>query len=179
MTTEPKPKTPAEMLYQATKRVNKILKSAQYPRFKVDVAVDLVHPQQFLHSLCIEFLDNIAVDPLLFQEPAENELFVAVNNAQMNMLSLNYLDRLVLLSTLADPVNQFLQSVRIMADDEAVKNNRLNLLLITFTTLTSVANMQIAFDGVGDQTDCKPPPPKYDFNWFSYILLSARQAKAK
>lgn len=68
----------------------------------------------------------------LLQEPAEKALFMAVRQQQDALAPLfaarEYKEALTALASLRDVVDQFFDDVMVMADDEALKNNRLALL---------------------------------------------------
>ncbi|MGB1010423.1 MAG: glycine--tRNA ligase subunit beta [Thiolinea sp.] len=68
----------------------------------------------------------------LLQEPAEQALAAAVTEQQDKVMPLfaagDYQSALISLSELQQPVDHFFDEVMVMADDEALKNNRLALL---------------------------------------------------
>ena len=72
------------------------------------------------------------VNESLLQENAEKELFNQVSSlsAEVNTLFADgdYQSALTKLSSLKNPVDQFFDDVMVMADDEALKNNRIALL---------------------------------------------------
>ena len=71
-------------------------------------------------------------DENLFSEEAEKNLFAVLNSLSQTVepmfVSGDYETALSKLSSLRDPVDAFFDSVMVMADDEAVKNNRIALL---------------------------------------------------
>lgn len=73
-----------------------------------------------------------SVDESLLQEDAEKALFAAVTEQQAMVAPLfaerQYTEALSALAALRDVVDQFFVDVMVMADDEALKNNRLALL---------------------------------------------------
>lgn len=73
-----------------------------------------------------------SVDENLFSEKAEKDLFAILNSLSQTVepmfVSGDYEAALSKLSSLRDPVDAFFDSVMVMADDEAVKNNRIALL---------------------------------------------------
>ena len=80
-------------------------------------------------------LDNVApVDESLFVEDAEKTLFNTLNKLSQSVEPLfengDYESALTKLSSLKDPIDDFFDSVMVMVDDEAVKNNRIALLII-------------------------------------------------
>jgi glycyl-tRNA synthetase beta chain len=76
--------------------------------------------------------DGLAVKKKLLQDDVELALFNALQNAREKVEPLlaarAYADVLNELADLRDPVDRFFDGVMVMADDEAVKNNRLALL---------------------------------------------------
>jgi glycyl-tRNA synthetase beta chain len=68
----------------------------------------------------------------LFQEEAEKALYQALSSLRSNVESLfdagEYEQALRQLSSLREPVDAFFDSVMVMADDEAIRNNRIALL---------------------------------------------------
>ncbi len=84
------------------------------------------------------------VDESLFTEDSERILFATLQeveeNVKKNILERNYVQALEMISGLRQPVDAFFDSVMVMVDDEAVKNNRLALL-------TNISNL---FKGIAD-----------------------------
>lgn len=72
------------------------------------------------------------VDPGLFQDQAEKALYSLLVEVQDQVEKLveakNYLEALEVLLQMKEPVDNFFEDVMVMADDEAVRQNRLNLL---------------------------------------------------
>lgn len=75
---------------------------------------------------------SITVDEKLLSEEAEKKLYEVLNSLSQTVEPLfdsgDYEAALSELSSLRDPVDAFFDSVMVMADDEAVKNNRIALL---------------------------------------------------
>jgi len=98
--------TVAESLAAANKRVGNILKKSS--------------------------VSNVTVDEKLLSEDAEKELYQILNSLSIAVepmfVSGEYEKALSHLSSLRDPVDAFFDSVMVMADDEAIKNNRIALL---------------------------------------------------
>ncbi|RKZ59250.1 MAG: glycine--tRNA ligase subunit beta, partial [Gammaproteobacteria bacterium] len=73
-----------------------------------------------------------SVNENLFSEEAEKNLFAVLSSLSQTVepmfISGDYEAALSKLSTLRDPVDAFFDSVMVMADDDAVKNNRIALL---------------------------------------------------
>jgi glycyl-tRNA synthetase beta chain len=99
----------AESLAAANKRVGNILKKS---------AVDV----------------SVTVDESLLSEEAEKKLFETLTALSKTVEPMfdsgDYEAALSQLSSLRDPVDAFFDSVMVMADDEAIKNNRIALLSI-------------------------------------------------
>lgn len=78
--------------------------------------------------------DNKAteINPALLTESAEQELFAALTTVRDKVLPLletkAYLAALEVLLEMKEPVDRFFDKVMVMADDEAIRCNRLNLL---------------------------------------------------
>ncbi len=75
---------------------------------------------------------HLKINRKLLQDGAELQLFNVLETAQQKLQPLlavrRYADALNELAELRDPVDRFFDEVMVMADDEAVKNNRLALL---------------------------------------------------
>lgn len=88
--------------------------------------------------------NSLQIDASLFQEDAEQVLFKEVTSRQEQVAPLfgtgDYQQALDVLATLREPVDTFFDQVMVMADDEAIRNNRLALL----------ASLQALFLGVAD-----------------------------
>ena len=98
--------TVAESLAAANKRVGNILKKSS--------------------------VSSVTVDEKLLSEDAEKELYQILSALSVAVEPMfdsgEYEKALSHLSSLRDPVDAFFDSVMVMADDEAVKNNRIALL---------------------------------------------------
>jgi len=88
-----------------------------------------------------------AVDSSLFSEPAETQLFQALNDAtplvEKAVNDSNYALALEQLTKLRDPLDSFFTDVMVMAEDEQVRNNRLALLRNIRSALSSVADISL------------------------------------
>ena len=97
----------AESLSAANKRIANILRKAGSP-------------------------DGLKIKKKLLQHEAEQALFNALENAREKVAPMikarRYAEALNALADLRDPVDHFFDEVMVMADDEALKNNRLALL---------------------------------------------------
>ena len=91
-----------------------------------------------------------AVNPALLQENAEKALFAATEGLQATianaMSEQNFKAALSQLATLRAPVDAFFDSVMVMADDAALKQNRLNLLHQLNLQLNAVADIALLND---------------------------------
>jgi glycyl-tRNA synthetase beta chain len=76
--------------------------------------------------------NNVTVDESLLAEDAEKKLYETLSSLSQTVEPMfaagDYEAALTKLSSLRDPVDAFFDSVMVMADDEAVKNNRIALL---------------------------------------------------
>ena len=74
----------------------------------------------------------MSVDSTLFEDDAERKLFdiygLLEKTGAEKLNSADYLGFLSEMMALKEPVDQFFDDVMVMAEDEAVKTNRLNLL---------------------------------------------------
>ena len=91
------------------------------------------------------------VDEKLLQEPAELALFSALTSAsetvQPMLVEHRYTETLRSLASLREPVDLFFDDVMVMADDEALKNNRLALLgklRALFLDVADISRLSIA-----------------------------------
>ena len=84
------------------------------------------------------------VNPDLFESPAERELYSAVRDAarkvQAQKRAGKYQEALEVIAGLRKAVDQFFDSVMVMAENEAVRNNRLALLAELLREFTTVAD---------------------------------------
>ena len=90
---------------------------------------------------------HVDVDAALFNEPAEQVLFQSVKNAEILVQPFyaahEYGDILNQLASLREPVDAFFEHVMVMVDDQAQKNNRLNLLARLQALLQGVADISL------------------------------------
>ena len=91
-----------------------------------------------------------AVNPVLLQEDAEKALYAATEGLQAAIASAmseqNFKAALSQLATLRAPVDAFFDGVMVMADDAALKQNRLNLLHHLNLQLNAVADIALLND---------------------------------
>ena len=75
----------------------------------------------------------VEIRPELFTEEAEKNLYAALEKAGKEVTNAynayDYGSALPALKTLTVPINQFLDSVMVMVEEEAVRNNRISLLI--------------------------------------------------
>lgn len=75
----------------------------------------------------------VEIRPELLTEEAEKNLYAALEKAGEEVTSAynayDYGSALPALKTLTVPINQFLDSVMVMVEEEAVRNNRISLLI--------------------------------------------------
>lgn len=75
---------------------------------------------------------NAKIDPVLFQDPAENALYEAFQSARntvdARVTSGEWLNALTEIATLRGPIDTFFEKVMVMAEDPLVRENRLALL---------------------------------------------------
>jgi glycyl-tRNA synthetase beta chain len=109
------------------------------------------HPDFVQLAVAIKRVSNIIkggvsceVVKTLFQEPIETELYQNIEavgkTAGDKLVAGMYLDALVEISTLREPVDRFFNDVMVMADDEALRNNRLALLSSISELLKNIAD---------------------------------------
>ncbi|MCP3679584.1 MAG: glycine--tRNA ligase subunit beta [Gammaproteobacteria bacterium] len=89
---------------------------------------------------------DLAVDPAHFAEPAEQQLFELMT-AQQRVDSADYTECLTELATLRQGVDRFFDEVMVMADDKAIRNNRLALLTALRQLFLQVADISLLSDG--------------------------------
>ncbi|MDR0476885.1 MAG: glycine--tRNA ligase subunit beta [Desulfobulbaceae bacterium] len=87
-----------------------------------------------MRNICKDNRDT-EIDAKLFDYPAEGNLYDAYLAAQAGMAPLlaagRYAEALLVMLNLKEPVDQFFDQVMVMAEDAAVRRNRLNLLTAT------------------------------------------------
>ena len=84
------------------------------------------------------------VNPDLFENAAERDLYAAVRAAASKVQALKragkYQEALEVIAGLRKAVDQFFEGVMVMAENEAVRNNRLTLLAELLREFTTVAD---------------------------------------
>ncbi|WP_448509453.1 glycine--tRNA ligase subunit beta [Immundisolibacter sp.] len=90
-------------------------------------------------------VSDVGVDPALFESPAETALLDAIAAAEQAGAALveqgDYTALCLQLATLREPVDAFFDAVMVMADDAAVRRNRLALLAQLHRLLLAVADL--------------------------------------
>ncbi len=90
------------------------------------------------------------IDPLLFEYPAEAQLFEQLKIQTKMVQSLcqqgNYTQALTCLAILKDPIDHFFEKVMVMVEDKEKRNNRLALLVALHLLFTQVANISLLPD---------------------------------
>lgn len=110
----------AESLSAANKRIANILKKAKIAKFK-------------------------AVDASLFELDAEKDLFNTIQALSSKVLAFtkakDYTSALQTLASIKQPVDTFFDEVMVMAEDEAVKQNRLAMLESIYSLFINIADI--------------------------------------
>lgn len=95
----------------------------------------------------VEVTDTVNIDESLLAEDAEKALYVELKAAQKEVdiavPSQDYTRILTALATLRNVIDNFFDNVMVMADDEAVKNNRLALLSLLRQLFLTTADISI------------------------------------
>ncbi|MEC8905141.1 MAG: glycine--tRNA ligase subunit beta [Pseudomonadota bacterium] len=95
----------------------------------------------------VEVTDTVNIDESLLAEEAEKALYVELKAAQeevdIAVPSQDYTRILTALATLRNVIDNFFDNVMVMADDEAVKNNRLALLSLLRQLFLTIADISI------------------------------------
>jgi len=95
----------------------------------------------------VEVTDTVNIDESLLAEDAEKALYAELKVAQKEvdiaLPSQDYTRILTALATLRNVIDNFFDNVMVMADDEAVKNNRLALLSLLRQLFLTTADISI------------------------------------
>ncbi|OJF69918.1 glycine--tRNA ligase subunit beta [Alteromonas sp. V450] len=95
----------------------------------------------------VEVTDTVNIDESLLTEEAEKALYIELKAAQKEVdvavPSQDYTRILTALATLRNVIDNFFDNVMVMADDEAVKNNRLALLSLLRQLFLTTADISI------------------------------------
>ena len=115
-----------EDVNDSLERINAFTVSRKEPSFKV-LASSFKRIKNIIKSN-----EDTEVKPALFEEDAEKELhtlFVNVHSRMEKHIAVkDYTQALEIMLEMKEPVDRFFDDVMVMADDAAVKKNRLNLL---------------------------------------------------
>ncbi len=133
----------ADDLVDAQKRLV-ALKAIRKSKNFEPLAVSFKRIRKILEKANIPAKDGHHVNPDLFESPAERELYSAVRDAATKVQALKragkYQEALVVIAGLRKAVDQFFDGVMVMAENEAVRNNRLALLAELLREFTTVAD---------------------------------------
>jgi len=133
----------ADDLVDAQKRLV-ALKAIRKSKNFEPLAVSFKRIRKILEKANIPAKDGHHVNPDLFESPAERELYSAVRDAATKVQALKragkYQEALEVIAGLRKAVDQFFDGVMVMAENEAVRNNRLALLAELLREFTTVAD---------------------------------------
>jgi glycyl-tRNA synthetase beta chain len=133
----------ADDLVDAQKRLV-ALKAIRKSKNFEPLAVSFKRIRKILEKANIPAKDGHHVSPELFESPAERDLFSAVRDAATKVQALKragkYQEALEVIAGLRKAVDQFFDGVMVMAENEAVRNNRLALLAELLREFTTVAD---------------------------------------
>jgi glycyl-tRNA synthetase beta chain len=108
------------------------------------LAVSFKRIRKILEKAGVTVGDGRHVNPELFENAAERELYSAVRDAASKVQALKragkYQDALEAIAGLRKSVDQFFDGVMVMAENEAVRSNRLALLAELLREFTTVAD---------------------------------------
>jgi glycyl-tRNA synthetase beta chain len=133
----------ADDLVDAQKRLV-ALKAIRKSKNFEPLAVSFKRIRKILEKANLGTTDGRHVNPELFESPAERELYSAVREAaskvQVHKRAGKYQEALEIIAGLRKAVDQFFDGVMVMAENEAVRNNRLCLLAELLREFTTVAD---------------------------------------
>lgn len=111
---------------------------------RIDENVELVQAFTRMYNLVKE-VDYTAVDETLFEDKAENELFQAAINAyeisQTALEAKDYAKVVSLPETLVPAINNFFEAVMVMAENPAIKANRLQLVRLAYEVMAVIGDI--------------------------------------
>lgn len=111
---------------------------------RIDENVELVQAFTRMYNL-VKDTNYTAVDEVLFEDEAETALFQAAINAyeasQTALEAKDYAKVVSLPETLVPAINNFFEAVMIMAEDPAVKANRLQLVRLAYEVMAVIGNI--------------------------------------
>jgi glycyl-tRNA synthetase beta chain len=133
----------ADDLVDAQKRLVALRAIRRSKNFE-PLAVSFKRIRKILEKASMPPGDGRHVNPELFENPAERELHAAVRSAaskvQLDKRAGKYQEALEVIAGLRKVVDQFFDGVMVMAENEAVRNNRLTLLAELLREFTTVAD---------------------------------------
>jgi len=133
----------ADDLVDAQKRIVALRAIRKSKNFE-PLAVSFKRIRKILEKANVPSTDGWHVNPELFESPAERELHSSVKEAaskvQDHKRAGKYLEALEVIAGLRKVVDQFFDGVMVMAENEAVRNNRLSLLAQLLREFTTVAD---------------------------------------
>jgi glycyl-tRNA synthetase beta chain len=133
----------ADDLVDAQKRLV-ALKSIRKSKNFEPLAVSFKRIRKIVEKAGVAIEDGRHVNPELFENAAERELYSAVRDAALKVQALKragkYQEALETIAGLRKSVDQFFDGVMVMAENEAVRNNRLTLLAELLREFTTVAD---------------------------------------
>jgi len=133
----------ADDLVDAQKRLV-ALKTIRKSKNFEPLAVSFKRIRKILEKANVPAKDGHHVNSELFESPAERELYSAVRDAASKVQVLKragkYQEALEVIAGLRKAVDQFFDGVMVMAENEAVRNNRLALLAELLREFTTVAD---------------------------------------
>jgi glycyl-tRNA synthetase beta chain len=133
----------ADDLVDAQKRLV-ALKAIRKSKNFEPLAVSFKRIGKILEKAGVTLGDGYQVKPELFENPAERELYSAVRDAaakvQTHKRAGKYQEALEVIAGLRKAVDHFFDGVMVMAENEAVRNNRLGLLAELLREFTTVAD---------------------------------------
>jgi glycyl-tRNA synthetase beta chain len=133
----------ADDLLDARKRLV-ALKAIRKSKNFEPLAVSFKRIRKILEKANVSAGEGRHVNPELFENQAERDLFSTVREAASKVQSLKregkYQEALEVIAGLRKAVDQFFDGVMVMAENEAVRNNRLTLLAELLREFTTVAD---------------------------------------
>jgi len=133
----------ADDLVDARKRLA-ALKAIRKSKNFEPLTVSFKRIRKILEKANLANRDGLSVDASLFESAAERELSAAVREAaskvQANKRAGKYQEALEVIAGLRKAVDRFFEEVMVMADNEAVRNNRLALLSELLREFTTIAD---------------------------------------
>lgn len=133
----------ADDLVDAHKRLV-ALKAIRKSKNFEPLAVSFKRIRNILEKAGVVIADGRRANPELFESPAERELHAAVRDAASKVPPLKragkYQEALEVIAGLRPVVDRFFDGVMVMAENEAIRNNRLTLLAELLREFTTIAD---------------------------------------